>query len=373
MLNNTMVRTNIMIVDDTPANLRLLDKILSEGGYHVFAFPCASMALRAAKQNPPDLILMDINMPGMDGYEACNNLKNNNKLKDVPVIFISAMNEPVDKVRAFHIGGVDYVNKPFQIEEVLARVETHLKIYRMQSQLTDYNQCLQQQVAEQVQEITDAQLATILALAQLAQSRDDNTGQHLERVQAFSRVLSERLQEKGVFAGAHESNMAQNIHYACTLHDIGKVAIPDHILLKPGKLSEQEFELMKTHTLIGAENLQSVYEKYPHNTFIKMGIAIARWHHERWDGSGYPDGLSGEEIPLPARIMSLVDVYDALRSERPYKEGFSHQKARCIILEGSNTQFDPAIVQAFLEVEGEFERIFERYSRAKNSNTCRLV
>ncbi len=362
LFNNIMVPPKIMIVDDTPANLRLLDKILSDSGYRVFAFPRAGMALQAARKNPPDLFLMDINMPEIDGYEACKILKSNLALKDIPVIFISAMNEPSEKVHAFQLGGVDYVSKPFQFEEVLARVETHLKIHRMQSELEGYNKHLEQLVSEQVQEIADSQLATILALARLAQSRDDNTGQHLERVQAFSRVLTERLQALGLYTDLFESDTAQYIHYACSLHDIGKVGIPDYILMKPGKLTAEEFEVMKTHTLIGAENLQSVYEKYPHNSFIKMGIAIARWHHERWDGSGYPDGLAGEEIPIVARIMSLVDVYDALRSERPYKESYSRQKARGIIIEGSGAQFDPSIIRVFLDVEEEFDRIYERYS-----------
>lgn len=366
MKSTKAVTANIMIVDDTPINLRLLDRLLRDEGYKVFAFPLAEMAVRAARQNPPDLILLDINMPGMDGYEACQNLKADPGLQHIPIIFISAFGEPMDKVRAFNIGGVDYVNKPFEISEVLARVKTHLQIHQMRRKLESYNHYLEERVSEQVKEIADSQLATILALAKLAESRDDNTGQHLERVQSFSRILAERLAELGTYPEVLGSGFAENIYFACSLHDIGKVGISDQVLLKPGKLTRQEFEIMKTHARIGGDTLKSVHEKYPNNNFIKMGIDIARWHHERWDGHGYPDGLAQEMIPLSARIMSVVDVYDALRSERPYKEGFSHQKACDIIAAGSGAQFDPAIVAAFIDVNKEFERVFEMYSGTIN-------
>lgn len=347
----------IMIVDDTVANLKLLDDLLRSRGYSVFAFPRGDMALKAAEQNPPDLILLDITMPEISGYEVCEKLKANIHLKDIPVIFISALNEPLDKVKAFATGAVDYVNKPFQFEEVLARVTTHLKIHRLQVELQDYNHRLQELVQEQVKEITDSQLATILALAKLAESRDDDTGDHLERVQSFAGILANKLAEIPAFQTVVTSQFSQNLFYACSLHDIGKVGIPDHILLKAGKLSAEEFEIMKTHSSLGAETLESVHEKYPNNDLIKMGIAIARHHHERWDGNGYPKGLSGEDIPLSARIMSVIDVYDALRSERCYKAAMPHEQVLKIILEGSGSQFDPNLVEAFLQVEKDFDRI----------------
>lgn len=358
---NERAKANIMIVDDTPVNLRLLDELLRSAGYRVFAFPRAEMAIRAARQNKPDLILMDITMPEMDGFTACEIIKNDVSLQDIPMMFISALNDSLDKVRAFQSGAVDYINKPFQVDEVLARVETHLKIHRMQLELEEYNQRLEERVAEQVKEISDSRLATIVALASLAESRDDVTGQHLARVQAFSRTLTRQMQAMGIFKELQDGDYAKNIYYACSLHDIGKVGIPDQVLLKPGKLTAEEFEVMKKHTTIGADTLKSVYNKYPNNRLIDTGITIALWHHERWDGSGYPDGLAGDAIPLPARIMSVVDVYDALRSERPYKEGFSHPKARDIIAEASGLQFDPDIVRAFLDVEQEFAAIFDRY------------
>ena len=362
MDRNRVEKARIMIVDDTPANLKLLDQILRDADYRVFAFPRAEMALRAAGQNPPDLILLDINMPQMNGYEACEILKKDPELCDIPVMFISALNDAMDKVRAFQAGAVDYINKPFQIEEVLARVETHLKMRQMHMEMEKYNHHLEEQVAEQVKEIAESQLATIIALARLAESRDDTTGKHLERVQAMSKALTDRMKMDGLYAELTESCYAQNLYFACSLHDIGKVGIPDRVLLKPSGLTIEEFELMKTHTLLGAETLQTVYEKYPNNQLIKMAQAIARWHHERWDGSGYPDGLAGNAIPLSARIMSVVDVYDALRSKRPYKDGFSHQKSLDIMSASSGHQFDPAILSAFMYVEQELERIFDRYS-----------
>lgn len=346
----------IMIVDDTPANLHLLDSLLREHGYQVSAFPNAEMAIRAALKNPPDLFLLDINMPGLNGYEACEMMKANPILKDIPVIFISALNDPIDKVRAFRIGGLDYINKPFQFDEVLARVETHLKLYRMQRELADSNQHLEVRVAEQVKEIADSQLATILALAKLAESRDDATGKHLERVQALYRLLTQQLEVMGVYDEIFKDNLCENMHFACALHDIGKVAIPDAILLKPARLTPIEFEVIKTHTTIGAQTLQSVYAQYPNN-LLKIGIDISRWHHERWDGKGYPDGLAGHDIPVSARIMSVVDVYDALRSKRPYKEALSHQQALSIMVQDSG-QFDPLIISAFLQVNQQCEKTF---------------
>ncbi|MGE5392083.1 MAG: HD domain-containing phosphohydrolase [Deltaproteobacteria bacterium] len=354
-----LARPSITIVDDIPANLGLLDNLLRDGGYQVYAFPGAEMAIRAATKNPPDLFMLDINMPEIDGYEACRILKADPQLKDIPVIFISALNEPMDKVKAFGLGGVDYVNKPFQFEEVLARVVTHIKLYRMQKQLESYNVLLENRVANQVQEIADSQMATIMALAKLAESRDDDTGRHLERVQAFFRVMAQHLGLNGKHIEFSEGTFSQNSHFACALHDIGKVGIPDAILLKPGRLTTEEFDEMKKHTQIGSDTLQSVYEKYPHNNLVKMGIAISRWHHERWDGTGYPDGLRGEQIPLAARIMAVVDVYDALRSQRPYKEGFSHEKSLAIMMAGRGTQFDPDIITVLLQIEREFDEIFK--------------
>ena len=350
-------RGNILIVDDTPANLQLLVQMLRNQGYNPRPVPSGKLALQAAAMEPPELILLDIMMPEMDGYEVCRHLKENDLLRDIPVIFLSALSETFDKVKAFQAGGVDYVTKPFQWEEVHARVETHLRLWRMQNELQGYNHLLEEKVQEQVREISESQMTTIFALAKLAEHRDEDTGKHLERVQIFCRILSTELSKQPKYCQRISSTYINNIFHASPLHDIGKVGIPDSILLKAGKLTPDEFEIMKHHAQIGAETLEEVRMKYPNNSFITMGIDIAHFHHEKWDGSGYPGGLAGEQIPLSARIMAVADVYDALRSQRCYKPPFSHEKSRTIILELSGVQFDPEVVNVFILKEEEIKTI----------------
>jgi len=212
-----------------------------------------------------------------------------------------------------------------------------------------------------VREISDAQQATIFALAKLAEQRDEDTGRHLERVREFCRLLAERLGDGSPYSHYITPEFVDCIQHASPLHDIGKVAIPDRILLKPGPLNPEEFEIMKTHTVLGAENLQQVYNLYSGNTFIGMGIEIALYHHERWNGTGYPDGLVGRNIPLPARIMAVADFYDALRSDRCYRKGYGHEKVRMMLLQGDGTHFDPELVKAFLSLEEQFQDIHQEY------------
>lgn len=350
----------IMVVDDTPANLRLLDNVLRERGYQVFAFRSGELALTAARRSPPDLILLDINMPEMNGYEVCEHLKADTGLKDVPVIFISAMNETMDKVRAFGIGGVDYINKPFQVEEVEARVKTHLKLRRLQVELAEHNLRLQELVNEQVREISNAQMAIIFAMAKMTETRDDETGKHSERVRRYCVLLARALEP--YYPSEITEEYIDLIYHASPLHDIGKVSTPDSILQKPGKLTLREFEEMQKHTIIGAKTLEAVKGQYPNNAFINMGIAIARWHHEHWNGSGYPDHLAGEQIPLCARIMAMADVYDALRSWRVYKPAYNHDLSCEMIQQENGTHFDPLVVEVFMQLESQFRLIHEETS-----------
>lgn len=352
-------QASILIVDDMPENLQVLMETLRERGYKVRPAPNGNLALRGALSYPPDLILLDINMPEMSGYEVCERLKANEKLKAIPVIFVSGMTEMIDKVKAFSTGGVDYITKPFQREEVLARVETHLKLRKIQIQLEKHNYDLEDMVKEKVKEISESQIAAIFAIAKLSESRDGDTGKHLERTQGFCKLLAAGLGKLPGYQSIITPNYIENIYHASPLHDIGKVAIPDIILLKPERLSCNEFEMMKKHTSIGAETLQAVSRRYPRNSFINMGIAIAKSHHEKWDGGGYPEGLSGPDIPLSARIMAVADVYDALRSKRCYKRPFSHEESCRIILQDSGTHFDPNIVAAFRELHTKFEEIWD--------------
>ena len=340
---------NILVVDDVPANLTLLAGMLKEKGHRVRPVPSGKLALKAVENEPPDLILLDITMPEMNGFEVCQRLKADTRFRDIPIIFISALSETLDKVQAFSCGGIDYVTKPFQFDEVEARVETHLKLHRYQSQLEVL-------VEKQVKEISDSQVSTIFALSKLSESRDQETGKHLERVQIYCRILAEKLSRQEPYNSIIDAAFIHNIFNASPLHDIGKVAIPDNVLLKPGKLTPEEFDIMKTHSLVGAATMEAVNDMYRNNAFINMGITIARSHHERWDGTGYPDGLKGEDIPLAARIMALADVYDALRSNRCYKGALSRDRSREIVESGNGTQFDPVIGNIFLELEGDFER-----------------
>jgi putative two-component system response regulator len=314
------------------------------------------MALRAAEKDPPDLVLLDITMPGMDGYEVCARLKANEKLKDIPVIFISALHEILDKVKGFRVGGLDYVTKPFQFEEVHARVATHLKLHALQKAMEAHNHRLSDLVQAQVREISESQMATIFAMAKLAESRDSGTGRHLERVQTLCRLLAVRLAEGPRDAATITPAYADNIFHAAPLHDIGKVAIPDSILLKESRLTPQEFEVMKTHTSVGAATLEAVRQRYRGNAFLSMGIAIARSHHETWNGLGYPDGLRGEAIPLAARIMAIADVYDALRSNRCYKAALPHDESCRQVLAAGGTHFDPVVVASFQELQRGFDK-----------------
>lgn len=342
---------NIMVIDDTIENLTVLRRMLKDCGYVVRPVPNGRLALQAARGKSPDLVLLDITMPEMDGYEVCRQFKEDPLLREIPILFISALSQTAEKLKAFEVGGVDYIPKPFQFEEVKARVETHLKLYRLQMGL-------EQQVAKQVKEISELQMGMIFGLAKLAEARDNDTGKHLDRIQALCRLLAGEIYKDPAFRAQMDENYEERIFYASPLHDIGKVGIPDIILLKPGKLSPEEFAVMKTHAAIGAQTLTEVQLRFPNNEFLKMGIKIARSHHEKWNGQGYPDGLSGEAIPLSARIMAVVDVYDAIRSKRIYKAPLSHPETCEIIRRDSGAHFDPALCTVFIRLQDEFETIW---------------
>jgi len=357
MSKNTGGRGNILIVDDGPENLRILSELLRSEGYLTRPVSDGAMALEAAAAEPPDLILLDIMMPDMDGFEVCRRLKRDARLRDVPVVFLSAIDDVADKVKAFTVGAVDYVSKPFQFPEVRMRVETHLRLRRLQIELEAKNRRLLDLVSEQVREISDSQMATIFALAKLAESRDGETGRHIERVQLYCKLLAATLAEQPSYVGRIEESFIENIFLASPLHDIGKVAIRDHILLKRGELTPDEFEEMKMHTTFGAQTLEAVRTRYPRNEFLRLGIEIARCHHERWDGQGYPAGLAGPDIPLSARIMAVADSYDAARSRRCYKPALSHAECREALSARGGTYLDPEVLMAFEDVQGLFEDV----------------
>lgn len=347
----------IMVVDDTAENLVLLSRILKPEGYKVMSLPDGRMAIDAVRARPPDLILLDIMMPGMDGFQVCEALKADARTAAIPIIFVSALSEPLDKVKAFGSGAVDYITKPFNVMEVKARVGVHLELSFLQKSLEEYNADLEATVKKQVEELSAGQLALITAMTKLAEARDDETGRHIERTQRLCRLLAQWLLDKSLFHEQIDNEFVANIYNASPLHDIGKVAIKDSILLKSGKLTPEEFTVMKSHTTIGKVYLAEALAKSPGNRYLKMGMELAGSHHEKWDGSGYPEGLAGEAIPLSARIMALVDVYDALRSKRVYKEEVPQAQSVAAILAERGKHFDPTIVDAFFALNDEFDAV----------------
>jgi putative two-component system response regulator len=338
----------------TPSRDRLrVVGALRAGGFAVRVARSVPDALAQALSDQPDVMVVDATLMPRRASEMCELLTSPARLMDLPVLVVDVAGTE-DATAVISAGAVDCVTRPSQASDVVVRVRTHARLRRLTLDAEQHSRRLEAMVLEHVAEITDSQMATIVALAKLSESRDDQTGGHLERVQRFCRLLAEHLSHSIDYAVIDRTYL-DNIEYASALHDIGKVAIADAILLKPGKLTPQELEVMKTHTTLGASTLEAVSSEYPSNDFISMGIKIARWHHERWDGAGYPDGLVGEEMPLCARIMAVADVYDALTSIRSYKPALGHAESRAIIVEGSGTQFDPAVVEAFLALESQFE------------------
>ena len=359
----------ILVVDDNEMNRDLLSRRLGREGHEVVLAEDGDQALELMRSEPVDMVLLDIMMPGMDGYTVLEHMKSDEKLQHLPVVMISAISEMESVAHCISRGADDYLPKPFDPVLLRARVSSCLEKKRLrdmehelQEQLADYNQRLEQKVREQVAEITSAQLSTIFATSKLAESKDPETGAHLERMREYCKELAIELWTYPKYSNIITQDFIDTIYAASPLHDIGKVGVPDNILLKPGKLDEGEWLVMKQHTTIGADTLRAVDAQHNGNAFIRMGIEIAESHHEKWDGSGYPKGLAGDSIPLPARILALADVYDALTSERCYKSAYSHAKSKSIILEGDGTHFDPDVVKAFLCIEEKFVEIRNAYS-----------
>ncbi|MDR3435354.1 two-component system response regulator [Telmatospirillum sp.] len=351
-------RATILVVDDTPDNLSLLSSLLKDD-YRVKVASSGEKALRiAATDNPPDLILLDIMMPGVDGYDVCRSLKADARTRDIPVIFLTAKTDVDSERKGLELGAVDYITKPISPPIVLARVKTHLRLKATADFLRDKNGFLEQEVAKRTQEVMAIQDVTILAMASLAETRDLETGNHIRRTQLYITALAIKLRSHPRFAPQLDDYTITMLSKSAPLHDIGKVGIPDRILLKPGRLSPEEFEIMKTHTTLGCEAIEHAERSLGARVeFLTMAKEIAYSHQEKWDGSGYPQGLVGDKIPLSARLMALADVYDALICRRVYKEGMPHEAAVAIIVEGKGTHFDPDVVDAFLEIEDEFRTI----------------
>jgi putative two-component system response regulator len=355
-------RHTLLVVDDGPENLRLMHELLHRH-YHLRVASNGAMALQIARRSPPDLILLDVMMPDMDGYDVCRQLQGDPLTRDVPVLFLTARQQAEDQQYGLDLGAVDYLSKPLEPTVLLARVRNQLRLKVAADQLRQRNANLDQEVALRTRELQAVHDVTILALASLAETRDNETGNHLRRTQHYVRALAYRLREQPRFAAVLDEQSIELLYKSAPLHDIGKVGIPDHILLKPGRFEPHEFEVMKHHPRLGYAALVKAEELLGMPVpFLRIAKEIALCHHEKWDGSGYPQGLRGEAIPLSARLMAIADVYDAVISRRVYKPEMPHAKAVAIISEGCGTHFDPDVVHAFLSLEDEFQDIAQRYA-----------
>ena len=352
----------VLVVDDTPHNLTLMNHLL-EDQYAVKVATDGVRALKIARSDAtPELILLDIMMPGMDGYEVCRLLKADAKTRDIPVIFLTAKSEIEDERQGFDLGAVDYITKPISPPTLLARVRTHMALKASADFLRDKNAFLEQEVARRTEDVRMLQDVTILTMASLAETRDNETGDHILRTQNYVRALAEHLKTHPRFCDFLTDSTIDLLFKCAPLHDIGKVGVPDRILLKPGKLDVAEFEIMKTHTTQGRDAIEQAERRLGKTVpFLTIAKEIAYSHQEKWDGSGYPEGLSGDAIPVAARLMAVADVYDALISRRVYKEPMSHEQAMDIIVAGRGQHFDPDITDAIVAVQEECRAIARRY------------
>lgn len=352
----------VLVVDDTPDNLALMNRLL-RGLYRVKVANSGERALQIARgPDIPDLILLDVMMPEMNGYDVCRALKADVATRDIPVIFLTARSDIEDEEAGLALGAVDYIAKPISPPIVLARVKAHLALKASADFLRDQNAYLEREIQRRTRDAQAIQDVTIMAMASLAETRDNETGNHIRRTQFYVKLLAEKLQHHPRFSRLLTPATIDMLFKSAPLHDIGKVGIPDHILLKPGRLTPEEFEIMKTHTTLGLETIENAERQLGMTVdFLHYAKEIAYGHQEKWDGSGYPQGLKEEQIPPSARLMAVADVYDALVSRRVYKAPMSHEAARDIMVQGRGTHFDPDVLDAFLQLEAEFRAVADRY------------
>jgi len=355
-------RDTIVMVDDDITNLTVARNNLA-GKYNVATAPSGEKLFQILEKITPALILLDIEMPGMGGYEVMGILKNKEKTAHIPVIFLTAKIDPESEIKGLNLGAVDYITKPFSRELLIKRIDMHIQFEKQKKELLKYSLALESEVDKKTRTVFELQNAILKTVAELVECRDNVTGGHIERTQHYLRLLVDFLLEHDIYTETLSSWDIDLFVMSSQLHDVGKISIKDEVLMKPGKLTDEEFEEMKKHTLYGVEIIRKIEASASENDFLLYAGIMAGSHHEKWNGKGYPRGLKGEEIPLQGRLMAIVDVYDALTDERPYKKAFPHEKAIEIIREEKGEHFDPLIAEVFLIHEKEFEN-------AKSGKMC---
>jgi putative two-component system response regulator len=365
-----ITRKRIALVDDDITSLALGKGIMAEQ-YDVVTIPSGEKLFQFLERVRPDMILLDVDMPVMNGYDTMRRLKAQPGTQDIPVIFLTSMNDTSSEMEGLNLGAVDYISKPFSPPLLLKRLELHLKVVSQQHELINYNNNLQEMVKARTKTVLDMQNSVLKIVANLVESRDEITGGHVERTRQYLAILLDSLIEISLHIEEIESWDREFFLQSSQLHDVGKISIPDKILLKPDKLSFNEFEEMKKHTIFGVRIIEAMQKETPESSFLSHAKILAGNHHEKWDGTGYPYHLKGEEIPLGGRLMAVADVYDALRSARPYKKPFTHEDAVQIIIDNKGTQFDPDLVDVFTAVSDRFAQEVKRTPGVKGEGGAR--
>jgi len=349
-------RQIIVMVDDNVTTLNIARNIL-RGHYDVYALPSGIVLFNLLEKITPDLILLDIEMPGISGYEAIRKLKADERLSEIPVIFVTSRYDECSELEGLSLGAIDYITKPFSPALLLRRIKNHLLIATQEKELKSFNTNLMQKVDQKAQQIIQMQFAILNVVAELVEFRDRKTGGHIARTQQYLDLLVKRMLKDGVYLDEISSWDLTFLIPSAQLHDVGKIAISDTILNKPAKLTAEEFEIMKTHVARGMDAIERIENETHADSFLSHAKRFAGYHHEKWDGTGYPYGLAGEDIPLQGRLMAIADVYDALISARPYKEEMPLDVAKSIILDGEGKHFDPTLIGVFRNVADGFEEV----------------
>lgn len=350
----------IFLVDDDMTNLNVGKNALNDH-YNVMTLNSGERLLKMLEKRLPDLILLDINMPEMDGYETLTRLKANPNTKHIPVVFLTSLTDEAEELKGFSLGALDYVIKPFSKPLLLKRLEMHLLVEKQRKELMDYSHNLEQMVNDRTQAIVNLKGVVLETMAALVEDRDEITGAHIQRTTGYLEVLVDELLERDIYTADIHHFGKELILQSCALHDVGKISVADAVLFKPGKLTTEEFELIKAHTTYGAQIITRIKDKATDSEFLECARIFALTHHEKWDGTGYPQALAGDDIPLLGRLMAIADVYDALVSERPYKKALGHQQAIDIIIEGKGKHFDPTLIDILQDVHPKFALVAIKY------------